>query len=88
MTSPNKPYSKPSRVAKMSVKPIWRKILNPCNTSNDLNVSLPTPMSNPLIHQHDQTGREQSIIFGVWQHAFVFAFNDSTVSMILARMYM
>ena len=37
----------------MSVKPIWRKKLNPCNTSNDLNVSLPTPMSNPLIHQHE-----------------------------------
>ncbi|GJW15642.1 putative reverse transcriptase domain-containing protein [Tanacetum coccineum] len=48
MTSPNKPISKPSRVAKMSVKPIWRKKLNPCNTSNELNVSSPTPMPKPL----------------------------------------
>ncbi|GJV79537.1 hypothetical protein Tco_1515407 [Tanacetum coccineum] len=48
MTSPNKPTSKPSRVAKMSVKPIWRKKLNPCNTSNVLNVNLPTTMPKPL----------------------------------------
>ncbi|GKB98159.1 hypothetical protein Tco_0984296 [Tanacetum coccineum] len=53
MTSPNKPTSKPSRVAKMSVKPIWRKKLNPCNTSNKLNVSLPTPMPKPLIPHHE-----------------------------------
>ncbi|GJZ89655.1 hypothetical protein Tco_0661437 [Tanacetum coccineum] len=52
MTSPNKPTSKPSRVAKMSVKPIWRKKLNPCNTSNGLNVNLPTPMPKPLTPHH------------------------------------
>ncbi|GJZ92743.1 hypothetical protein Tco_0664808 [Tanacetum coccineum] len=53
MTSPNKPSSKPSRVAKMSVKPIWRKKLNPCNTSNGLNVNLPTPMPKPLTPHHE-----------------------------------
>ncbi|GKA95987.1 hypothetical protein Tco_0818082 [Tanacetum coccineum] len=52
MTSPNKLTSKPSRVAKMSVKPIWRKKLNPCNTSNRLNVNLPTPMPKPLTPRH------------------------------------
>ncbi|GJU77452.1 hypothetical protein Tco_1274522 [Tanacetum coccineum] len=53
MTSLNKPTSKPSRVAKMSVKPIWRKRLNPCNTSNELNVSSPTPMPKPLTPHHE-----------------------------------
>ncbi|GJS04051.1 hypothetical protein Tco_0320559 [Tanacetum coccineum] len=53
MTSPNKPTSKPLRVAKMSVKPIWRKKLNPCNTSNELNVSSPTPMPKPLTPHHE-----------------------------------
>ncbi|GJR74034.1 hypothetical protein Tco_0086399 [Tanacetum coccineum] len=53
MTSPNKPTSKPSRVAKMSVKPIWRKKLNPCNTSNGINVNLPTPMPKPLTPHHE-----------------------------------
>ncbi|GKB93585.1 hypothetical protein Tco_0979722 [Tanacetum coccineum] len=55
MISLNKPTSKPSRVAKMSVKPIWRKKLNPCNTSNGLNVNLPTQMPKPLTpHQPSQ----------------------------------
>ncbi|GKA50090.1 hypothetical protein Tco_0743163 [Tanacetum coccineum] len=53
MTSPNKPTSKPSRVAKMSVKPIWRKKLNPCHTSNELNVSSPTPMPKSLTPHHE-----------------------------------
>ncbi|GKA50363.1 hypothetical protein Tco_0743436 [Tanacetum coccineum] len=53
MTSPNKLTSKPSRVAKMSVKPIWRKKLNPCNTSNGLNVNLPTPMPKSLTPHHE-----------------------------------
>ena len=44
---------KPSKVAKMSVKPIWRKNLNLCNTSNNLNESLPTPMPDPLIPHHE-----------------------------------
>ncbi|GJV60848.1 hypothetical protein Tco_1466948 [Tanacetum coccineum] len=43
MTSPNKPTSKPSRVAKMSVKPIWRKKL----------VSSPTPMPKPITLHHE-----------------------------------
>ncbi|GJV34492.1 hypothetical protein Tco_1394892 [Tanacetum coccineum] len=53
MTSPNKHTSKPSRVAKMSVKPIWRKKLNPCTTSNELNVSSPSPMPKPLTPHHE-----------------------------------
>ncbi|GJZ67801.1 hypothetical protein Tco_0631041 [Tanacetum coccineum] len=43
MTSPNKPTSEPSRVAKMSVKPIWGKKPNLCNTSNVLNTTSPIP---------------------------------------------
>nr|GEY27772.1 hypothetical protein [Tanacetum cinerariifolium] len=37
----------------MSVRPIWRKKLNPYNTSNELNVNSPTPMSKPLTHHHE-----------------------------------
>nr|GEW33646.1 hypothetical protein [Tanacetum cinerariifolium] len=37
----------------MSIKPIWRKKLNPCNTSNELNVNSPTPMSKPLTPHHE-----------------------------------
>ncbi|GJX31646.1 hypothetical protein Tco_0241501 [Tanacetum coccineum] len=55
MTPPNKPISKPSRVAKRSVKLIWRKKLNPCNTSNELNISSPTPKSKPLTPHHEPT---------------------------------
>ncbi|GJX41995.1 hypothetical protein Tco_0256985 [Tanacetum coccineum] len=44
MSSPHKPLPKPSRVAKISVRPIWRKKLNYCNTSNEVDVNLPTPM--------------------------------------------
>ncbi|GJV56312.1 hypothetical protein Tco_1457317 [Tanacetum coccineum] len=51
MTSPNKPTSKPSRVAKMSVKPIWRKNPNLCNTSNVLNTTSPIP--KPLTPHHE-----------------------------------
>ncbi|GKB18956.1 hypothetical protein Tco_0852879 [Tanacetum coccineum] len=53
MTSPNKPTSKPSRVAKMSVKPIWRKKLNPCSTSNELNLSSSSSMPKPLMPHHE-----------------------------------
>ncbi|GJV58877.1 hypothetical protein Tco_1464977 [Tanacetum coccineum] len=51
MTSPNKPTSKPSRVAKMSVKPIWRKKPSICNTSNVLNTTSPIP--KPLTPHHE-----------------------------------
>ncbi|GJS77438.1 hypothetical protein Tco_0727319 [Tanacetum coccineum] len=51
MTSPNKRTSKPSRVAKMSVKPIWRKKPNLYNTSNVLNATLPMP--KPLTPHHE-----------------------------------
>nr|GEU71879.1 retrotransposon protein [Tanacetum cinerariifolium] len=37
----------------MSVRPIWRKKLNPCNTFNELNVNSPTPMSKPLTPHHE-----------------------------------
>nr|GEV48819.1 hypothetical protein [Tanacetum cinerariifolium] len=37
----------------MSVKPIWRKKLNPCNTSNKLKVNSPTPMPKPLTPHHE-----------------------------------
>ncbi|GJT87991.1 hypothetical protein Tco_1069708 [Tanacetum coccineum] len=43
MTSPNKPTSKPSKVAKMSVKPILEE---------ETNVNLPTPMPKPLTPHH------------------------------------
>ncbi|GKD88711.1 hypothetical protein Tco_1364218 [Tanacetum coccineum] len=47
MSSPHKPLPKPSRVAKMSVRPTWRKKLNHCNSSNEVDVNLPTPMPKP-----------------------------------------
>ncbi|GKF03173.1 hypothetical protein Tco_0030096, partial [Tanacetum coccineum] len=31
----------------MSVRPVWRKKLNYCNTFNEVDVNLPTPMSKP-----------------------------------------
>ncbi|GKA47390.1 hypothetical protein Tco_0740273 [Tanacetum coccineum] len=46
MSSPHKPLPKPSRVAKMSVRPTWKK-LNHCNSSNEVDVNLPTPMLKP-----------------------------------------
>ncbi|GKA43485.1 hypothetical protein Tco_0736209 [Tanacetum coccineum] len=51
MISPNKPTSKTSRVAKMSVKPIWRKKPNLCNTSNVLNAT--SLMPKPLTPHHE-----------------------------------
>ncbi|GJT64792.1 hypothetical protein Tco_1016272 [Tanacetum coccineum] len=47
MSSSHKPLPKPSRVAKMSVRPTWRKKLNHCNSSNKVDVNLPTPMPKP-----------------------------------------
>ncbi|GKE67719.1 hypothetical protein Tco_1521880, partial [Tanacetum coccineum] len=32
----------------MSVRPVWRKKLNYCNSSNEVDVNLPTPMPKPL----------------------------------------
>ncbi|GJY09041.1 hypothetical protein Tco_0377226 [Tanacetum coccineum] len=55
MTSPNKHTSKPLRVSKMSVKPIWKKKLNPCTTSNELNVSSPSPTPKPLTPHQELT---------------------------------
>ncbi|GJV68797.1 hypothetical protein Tco_1484306 [Tanacetum coccineum] len=52
MTSPYKPTSKPLRVAKMSVKPIWRKKLNPCNTSNELNAHDPDYVPEPIYPEY------------------------------------
>ncbi|GJR10084.1 hypothetical protein Tco_0792736 [Tanacetum coccineum] len=51
MTSPNKPTSKPSKVAKMSVKPIWRKKPNIGNTSSVLNTT--SPIHKPLTPYHE-----------------------------------
>nr|GEZ68131.1 hypothetical protein [Tanacetum cinerariifolium] len=47
MSSPHKPSPKPSKVAKMSVRPIWRKKFNHCNSSNEVDVNLPTPKPKP-----------------------------------------
>ncbi|GJY57250.1 hypothetical protein Tco_0456365 [Tanacetum coccineum] len=47
MSSPHKPLPKPSRVAKMSIRPTCRKKLNHCNSSNEVDVNLPTPMPKP-----------------------------------------
>ncbi|GJV69803.1 hypothetical protein Tco_1485312 [Tanacetum coccineum] len=47
MFFPHKPLPKPSRVAKMSVRPTWRKKLNHCNSSNEVDVNLPTPIPKP-----------------------------------------
>ncbi|GKC35649.1 hypothetical protein Tco_1048033 [Tanacetum coccineum] len=47
MSSPYKPLPKPSRVAKISVRPTWRKKLNHCNSSNKVDVNLPTLMPKP-----------------------------------------
>ncbi|GJY78708.1 hypothetical protein Tco_0484509 [Tanacetum coccineum] len=47
MSSPHKPLPKPLKVAKISVRPIWRKKLNSCHTSNVDDVNLPTQISKP-----------------------------------------
>nr|GEX11361.1 integrase, catalytic region, zinc finger, CCHC-type, peptidase aspartic, catalytic [Tanacetum cinerariifolium] len=35
------------------MRPIWRKKLNPCNTSNELNMNSPKLMSKPLTPHHE-----------------------------------
>ncbi|GJT36998.1 hypothetical protein Tco_0936863 [Tanacetum coccineum] len=47
MSSPHKSLPKPSKVAKMSVRPTRRKKLNHCNSSNEVDVNLPTPIPKP-----------------------------------------
>ncbi|GJW74112.1 hypothetical protein Tco_0133482 [Tanacetum coccineum] len=47
MSSPHKHLPKPSRVAKMLLRHTWRKKLNHCNSSNEVDVNLPTPMPKP-----------------------------------------
>ncbi|GKA41742.1 hypothetical protein Tco_0734402 [Tanacetum coccineum] len=47
MSSPHNPSPKPSKVAKMSVRPTWKKKLNHYNSSNEVDVNLPTPMLKP-----------------------------------------
>ncbi|GJX08820.1 hypothetical protein Tco_0196752 [Tanacetum coccineum] len=47
MSSLNKSLPKPSRVAKMSVRPTWMKKLNHCNSSNEVDVNLPTTIPKP-----------------------------------------
>ncbi|GJS29906.1 hypothetical protein Tco_0490526 [Tanacetum coccineum] len=47
MSSSHKLLPKPSRVAKISVRPVWRKKLNTSNTSNVDDVNLPTQISKP-----------------------------------------
>ncbi|GKA02339.1 retrovirus-related pol polyprotein from transposon TNT 1-94 [Tanacetum coccineum] len=47
VSSPYKPLPKPLRVAKMSVRPTWRKKLNHYNSSNEVDVNLPTPIPKP-----------------------------------------
>nr|GEU47091.1 putative reverse transcriptase domain-containing protein [Tanacetum cinerariifolium] len=54
MSSPHKPLPKPSRVAKISVRPVWRKKLNYCNTSNEVDVNLPTPKPQSRINEASQ----------------------------------
>ncbi|GJX14285.1 hypothetical protein Tco_0206043 [Tanacetum coccineum] len=52
MTSPNKPTSKPSRVAKMSVKPIWRKNPTLANNINDQCNFTPIQNTHSPHHEH------------------------------------
>ncbi|GJR81713.1 retrovirus-related pol polyprotein from transposon TNT 1-94 [Tanacetum coccineum] len=66
MSSPHKPLPKPSRVAKISVRPTWRKKLNHCNSSNDVDVNLPTPMLKP----------QSPIIDTIFKHHSYFISNN------------
>ncbi|GJV87143.1 hypothetical protein Tco_1531081 [Tanacetum coccineum] len=47
MPSPKNPLSKLSKKPKISVRPVWRKKLNYCNSSNVGEVDTPTPMPKP-----------------------------------------
>ncbi|GKD72073.1 hypothetical protein Tco_1330355 [Tanacetum coccineum] len=47
MSSPKNSLSKLSKKPKISVRPVWRKKLNYCNSSNEDEVDMPTPMPKP-----------------------------------------
>ncbi|GKE56424.1 hypothetical protein Tco_1495609 [Tanacetum coccineum] len=47
MSSPKNPLSKLSKKPKISVRPVWRKKLNYCNSSNVDEFDTPTPMPKP-----------------------------------------
>ncbi|GJS93343.1 hypothetical protein Tco_0800311 [Tanacetum coccineum] len=79
MTSPNKPTSKPSRVAKMSVKPIWRKKPNLCNTSNVLNAT--SPMPKPLTPHHEPS-QENNHPNQALPNPYIKDTTDNTTSML------
>ena len=58
MSSSNHPRSKPLRVAKVSVRPIWRRKLDTChNPTNDVVQTQPTPKPHPNepFHTHNQS---------------------------------
>ena len=61
MLSPNNPRSKLSRVAKISVKPIWRRKIDSCQSSSDVVPNQPIPKSyahtNNPSHKQSQTPR-------------------------------
>ena len=46
MSFPNYPRFKSSRVAKISVKPIWRRMLDTCQHSSDVVLNKPTSKPN------------------------------------------
>ncbi|GJR06127.1 hypothetical protein Tco_0529111 [Tanacetum coccineum] len=47
MSSPKNSISKLFKKPKISVRPVWRKKLNYCNSSNVDDVNIPTPMTKP-----------------------------------------
>ncbi|GJU18961.1 hypothetical protein Tco_1146927 [Tanacetum coccineum] len=47
MSSPKNSLSKLSKKPKISVRPVWKKKLNYCNSSNVDDVNTPTPMPKP-----------------------------------------
>ncbi|GKE33390.1 hypothetical protein Tco_1452712 [Tanacetum coccineum] len=48
MSSSQNSSSKTSKKPKISVRPVWRKKLNTCHSSNLNEVDTPTPMPKPL----------------------------------------
>jgi hypothetical protein len=58
MLSPNHPISKPSRVAKISVKPVWRRKLDTCQKSTSINDVVP----NQPTTKHQTHSNETSLL--------------------------